>query len=127
MALSLNYQWLVAFLLVLARALGWLFIVPPFSNRATIPAQASICVASALAILVAPSIPAAMIPYTAPAFVGDLVLQVLTGVAIGYVVYLLISTVMTAGSFADLAGGLNLPAAIDPLSLGQVPLLGQLY
>jgi len=126
-ALSLNYQWLVAFLLVLARALGWLFIVPPFSNRATIPAQASICVASALAILVAPSIPAAMIPYTAPAFVGDLVLQVLTGVAIGYVVYLLISTVMTAGSFADLAGGLNLPAAIDPLSLGQVPLLGQLY
>jgi len=126
-ALTLNYRWLVGFLLALARALGWLMLVPPFSNRRAIPAIATTCLASGLALLVGPRIPASAIPSTAPSFVGDLVLQVMTGAAIGYVVYLLISTITTAGSFVDLMGGLNLPASIDPLSLDQTPMIGQFF
>ncbi|HVC24628.1 MAG TPA: flagellar biosynthetic protein FliR [Acidimicrobiales bacterium] len=127
MALALNYQWLVAFLLALARALGWLMLVPPFSNRRVIPPIATTCVASGLALLVAPRIAPSAIPTTSAGLIGDLVLQVVTGVAMGYVVYLLITTITTAGSFVDLTGGLNLPAAIDPLSLDQTPMIGQFF
>lgn len=127
MALSLDYRWLVAFLLAFARSLGWLMLVPPFSSRRSIPTLATTCVASGLALLVAPRIPASAIPTTTPAFLGDLVLEVVTGVAIGYVVYLLITTVTAAGSFVDLTGGLNLPAAIDPLGLDQTPMIGQFF
>ncbi|MCU1495400.1 MAG: fliR [Acidimicrobiaceae bacterium] len=127
MALSLDYRGLVAFLLAFARALGWLLLVPPFSNRRVIPPLATSCIACALALLVSPRIPASMIPYTAASFIGELVIQVLTGAAIGYVVFLLISTVTTAGSVIDHSSGLNLPPSIDPLGLDQTPMLGQFY
>ncbi|MDA8292603.1 MAG: flagellar biosynthetic protein FliR [Actinomycetota bacterium] len=127
MALSIDYRWLVAFLLAFARALGWLILVPPFSSRQAIPTVTTTCLASGLALLVAPRIPASAIPTTSAGFIGDLVLQVLTGIAMGFVVYLLVSTVTTAGSFVDLTGGLNLPAAIDPLSLDQTPMIAQFF
>lgn len=127
MALSLDYRWLVAFLLVLGRALGWLMVVPPFSDRQSIPPVATMSVASGLAVLIAPTLPASMIPLTAAGFIGSLVVQFATGAAIGLVVSLLISTATTAGSLLDLSGGLNLPSSIDPLSLDQTPMLGQFY
>jgi flagellar biosynthetic protein FliR len=125
--INLDYQWLVAFLLVLARALGWLMIVPPFSNRTTVPPVATMCVASGLAVLIAPTLPASMIPATTAGFIGSIVIQFITGAAIGFVIMILIMTASTAGSFVDLMGGLNLPPSIDPLSLDQSSMLGQFY
>jgi len=125
--LNLSYNWLVAFLIVFARALGWLVLVPPFSNRATIPPIVTLCLSSGLALLIGPSVPIGSLPTTAPTFMADLVLQVLTGAALGFIVYVLLTTVTAAGSFLDQSGGLNLPPSVDPLSLNQTPMLGQLY
>lgn len=127
MALSFDYRFLVAYLLVMARGLAWLMVVPPFSNRQSVPPMVTIAIASGLAFLIAPSLPASQLPTDTAGLIGALVINVLTGLAIGFVVFLLVSAVTTAGSLLDLLGGLNLPTSIDPLSLDQIPVLGQFY
>lgn len=127
MSIPLNYFWLASFLIVLARSVAWLLSFPPFSSRAVIPPMATIGVAAGLSILIAPTIPASSIPTTTNALIGDLVFQVLTGIALGFVVNVLLSTVAAAGGMLDLIGGLNLPTSIDPLGLEQAPILGQFY
>lgn len=127
MSIPVNYLWLASFLLVLARSVAWLLAFPPFSSRAVIPATVTMGVAAGLAVLIAPTLPASSIPTTTDALLGDLVFQVLTGAALGFVINVLLSTVTAAGGLLDLIGGLNLPSAIDPLGLEQTPILGQFY
>lgn len=127
MALTVDYRTLVAFLLALARTLAWMMVVPPFANRQTIPPLASIATAMGLAFLLGPLIPASQIPSSAAGLIGGVIIQVISGVALGFVVYLLLTTLTSAGASVDLMGGLNLPPSIDPLSLGQTPMLGQFY
>lgn len=127
MSVPVNYLWLASFLIVLARSVAWLLSFPPFSSRAVIPPMATIAVAAALAILIAPTLPSSSIPTNTTALAGDLVFQVLTGFALGFVVNILLSTVAAAGGLLDLIGGLNLPTSIDPLGIDQTPILGQFY
>lgn len=127
MQLSLDYGALVAFLLVLARAIGWLMFVPPFNDRTVIAPYATMGIAAGLAVLIGPTLPRSAIPTDTAGLVAAIVVQVTTGAAIGFVVNLLLSAITSAGSLVDLAGGINLPSAIDPLSLDQVPMLGQFY
>lgn len=127
MAFTLDYRELVAFFLALARALGWLMVVPPFSSRQTIPPLATIATAAGLSLLVVHDIPAAQIPASASGLIGAVIIEVLSGVAIGYIVALLLAALTTAGSLVDQMGGFNLPPAIDPLSTNQTPVLGQMY
>ena len=127
MAFSFDYRFLIAYFLVMARAVAWLMVVPPFSNRQNIPPMVTIAIASGLGFLIAPTLPPSQLPGSTAALIGALVINVLTGLAIGFVVFLLISAVTTAGSLLDLLGGLNLPTSIDPLSLDQIPVLGQFY
>lgn len=121
---------LVAGLLALVRAASWLAFAPPFNSPA-IPARVKIGLAGGLAIAVAPHISPAVgasaLPVSTAAFVGAVVLQALTGVALGYLTGLLFSAVSAAGSLLDLVAGLNLTAAVDPLGLEQQPVLGRSF
>ena len=121
---------LVAFLLALVRATSWLAFAPPF-NSPSIPARVKVGIAAALAVAVAPHIdPAgggAGLPVSTAGFVGSVVLQALTGVALGYLTGLLFSAVAAAGSLIDLVAGLNLTSAVDPLGLEQQPIIGRSF
>lgn len=127
MSVSLDPIWLLTILLVMVRALAWLLMVPPFSNRAIIPLPALIGIAAGLAILSAPLVPASSVPTDTAGLIGALVLQIFSGVLLGLPVQILLSSIGSAGGLIDLFGGLNLPPSIDPLSLNQTPILGQLY
>lgn len=118
---------LVGFVLAFVRSLAWLLFVPPFGNRQTVPLMASVGIALSLAVAVAPHVAGSGIPLQTPTLIGAIVLQALTGVALGFLVQLLISAVMAAGAMTDLFGGLVLPPSVDPLSGGQTPVLGQFY
>lgn len=119
--------WILAFLLVFVRALAWLAIVPPFSNRHVIPVPALVGIAAGLALMVAPQVPASSVPTDTPGLIGSLVMQIFTGVMLAMPVRILLSAISSAGAMIDLFGGLNLPPSIDPMSLNQTPILGQLY
>ena len=127
MTITLDFRDLVAFLLALARAGAWLVVVPPFANRQSVPPVVTVAIAVGLSLLVAPLVPVDQLPVAVPGLLGSLVVQVVTGAAMGYVVSLLLSTFSTAGGFVDLMGGLNLPPSIDPLGLDQSATMGQFF
>ncbi|HEX4082074.1 MAG TPA: flagellar biosynthetic protein FliR [Acidimicrobiales bacterium] len=128
MTIAVNASWLIAFLLVMTRALAWLLVVSPFASRKVIPTVALLGIAAGFGFLVAPQLEtSSTLPTTTPSLIGAVVAQVLTGAALGFVVQLLLSAATAAGSILDLVGGLTLPPAIDPLSQDQVPLMGQFY
>lgn len=127
MSIHLDAQWLIAFLLVMVRAVAWLAFVPPFNNRQILPTSALVGVAAALGVLTAPMLSAHALPTSTGPLIGAVVVQVLTGVALGFSVQMLISAVSSAGSLVDLFGGINLPPSMDPLSENQTPIIGQFY
>lgn len=127
MTISISAAALIAFLLVFARALGWLVVVVPFSNRAVIPTMVTVGLGAAMAMMIAPSLDHRALPLTTPALLGALALQIVTGLAIGFVVQLLVSAASAAGTLLDAMGVLNLQGSLNPLGITQGRLLGQYY
>lgn len=127
MTFTADYRELIAFLLALARTLGWLIVVPPFSSRRSIPTLATLGTGMGLAFLVAGRVPASEIPSSVVGLAGAVVIEALTGVALGFLVALLIAAITAGGTFVDQMGGFNLPPSLDPLSLTQEPVLAQMY
>jgi flagellar biosynthetic protein FliR len=125
--LNVDPMWLLAFFLAFIRALAWLVVVPPFSNKQIVPRVVLIGVAGGLGILAVPQIAHNHIPTDTAGLIGAIVLQIFTGAAMGLCVLILISAVTAAGGMIDLFGGLNLPPAVDPLSENQTPMIGQFY
>ena len=127
MEVSLNAVWLLAALLAFVRAAAWLVVMPPFQSRTTVPPIALVGVAGGLAILSAPQVMSQGVPTDTGGLVGAVVVQVVLGVALGFCVQILLSTISSAGIMVDLFGGINPPPAMDPLSQNQIPILGQFY
>jgi flagellar biosynthesis protein FliR len=125
--LNVDPLWLLAFFLAFIRALAWLVVVPPFSNKTIVPRTALIGIAGGLGLLAIPQIAQSHIPTDTAGLIGAIVLQIFTGAALGLSVLVLISAVTAAGGMIDLFGGLNLPPAVDPLSENQTPMIGQFY
>lgn len=127
MVIDINAPWLVGFLLALVRSLAWLLIVPPFKARNVIPPIASVAIAASLALVVAPHMAGNQVPLDTVSLVGAILIQVFTGVALGFIVQVLIAAATAAGALTDLFGGIVLPPSVDPLSTDQTPILGQFY
>lgn len=127
MTITVSATWLIAFLLASVRAGAWLAVVPPFASKTTVPAVALVGMAGGFGILSAPLLQAQGVPTDTPGLIGSIVVQVFTGLALGFVVNILVSTLTAAGGFIDQFGSINPPPAMDPLSENQQPLFGQLY
>ena len=105
MSIDLNEVRLIAFLLVLVRAVAWLMVVPPFSDRKVIPTMVTMAIGSGLGILIGPTIPNSMIPTDTAGLIGAIVEQILTGIAMGYVINLLLEVGAFAAWFVILIVG----------------------
>ena len=127
--MSLTQDQLTGFLLVMVRVGAFMWIAPPFNGK-TIPALVRVPLAAALALpLTSNAISAASgsIPSDTPAIIGAIVLQVVIGVALGAVVFTLLSAIQAAGSLIDLAGGFQLSQAYDPMLNQQNSVMGRLF
>lgn len=116
----------IALVLALVRASAWVMICPPFSNK-SIPSMGKIGIALGLSVFAARTLQYQPMPTGDGQLLGQVVIQAVVGFVLGFVVYLFVQAVTSAGSLVDLFSGLNLPAAIDPLSQQQTPLFGQFY
>ena len=125
-SVSFSPNYAVALMLALVRASTWVVICPPFSNK-SVPAMAKIGIALGISVFAARTLQYQPMPTGTAALLGQVVLQAAVGFVLGFVVYLFVQAITSAGSLVDLFSGLNLPAAIDPLSLQQTPLFGQFY
>jgi flagellar biosynthetic protein FliR len=117
---------LLGLLLGVVRSATWLIISPPFSTR-MIPGRVKAVIAVALALPVAPRLSADLPELAVPALVGAVVLQVVTGAALGFLTYLVFAAVQAAGDLIDLFGGFALSAVYDPLSMSQNSVFGRIH
>lgn len=125
MDVSISTPLLVSFVLATVRAAAYLMVAPPFATRA-VPTPVKAALAFALALPVAPRLQVDVTGLTTGRLVSAVVLQVLTGTALGFVTYLLFAAVQSAGDLIDLQGGFTLAAAYDPLSMTQNSVFGKL-
>lgn len=126
MTFTLPWAGLEAVLLAGVRMAAFLVIAPPFSHRG-IPGRIKAMLALALGLLVAPRAQAGADPTDIGSFVGQLLMQVLIGAALGFLVALVFAAVQSAGALLDLFAGFQMAAAFDPLNQTSGAQLQRLY
>ncbi len=124
--LAVGEQFAAAFLLALARAGAFVMVTPPFNTRA-VPTQAKVALALALALPLTVPLQATAPPLTSGQLVLRLLVQVVTGLALGFFVLVAVAAVQAAGDLIDLVGGFNSSFALDPLMLTQTSVFGRLH
>jgi flagellar biosynthetic protein FliR len=118
--------WLAALLYPLARILGLVASAPLFNNPA-IPLRIKLATGLAIALALAPVLPAQ--PDIAPAsWAGLLILvqQSLIGIALGFTVRIVFAAVDLAGELIGLQMGLGFAVFYDPLNGAQLPIIAEL-
>jgi len=124
MNLTVSGEPLVAYLLASVRIIAWLAVVPPFSGR-TVPSMVKVVIAMGLAFAVVPD--GDSIPLDTVGLLLNVATQVLVGVAMGFVTYLLLAAVAAAGSLIDVFGGFSLASGFDPLSMNANTVFGKFH
>ncbi|GAA0609479.1 flagellar biosynthetic protein FliR [Sporichthya brevicatena] len=126
MALEFAMPTLLGLLLGSVRSAAWLLVSPPFATR-TIPGTVKAMLAVALALPVASQIGPAIPELSTGGLISAIVLQVVTGAALGFVTYLLFAAIQAAGDLIDLFGGFTLASAYDPMSMSQSSIFGRFH
>jgi flagellar biosynthesis protein FliR len=126
MSFTISTAWLNGFLLALARASAWTVITPPFRTTA-IPVRVRIAFAVALSLVVAPQLAADNADLGGAGLGAAVVAQVLVGLALGFVVMLLLAAVQAAGHLIDILAGFGLASIYDPMSGASSSPFGRLY
>src|SRR6478735_7425351 len=122
MDLTVSDEPLVAYLLASVRIMAWLAVVPPFSGK-TVPAMAKMVLGLGLAFAVVPN--GDQVPLDTFGLLMNVLTQVLIGVAMGFVTYLLLGAVAAAGSLVDVFGGFSLAQGFDPMSMNTNTVFGK--
>lgn len=133
MGLTIPLASLEVVMLAGVRIAAFLVVAPPFAHRA-IPGTVKAMLAMGLALVAAPRVIGAAGPDVGTSiasgtatFIGDLLLQVVIGAALGFLVALVFAAVQSAGNLIDLFGGFQLAQAFDPLSMTNGAQFSRLY
>jgi len=115
---------LAALLLGSLRVLGWLLVAPPFAGRA-VPAPVKALLSVALALPMLPTLREDLPAMQLGPFLGAAVVQLLVGLSLGFVCFLLFQAFRAAGDIIDTLGGFALASAFDPLNQSQAAVIGR--
>jgi flagellar biosynthetic protein FliR len=124
--LTLPWAGLESVLLAGVRMAAFLVIAPPFSHRA-VPGTVKAMLAMGLAVLVSPRAGTAGDPSDVAGFLGQLIMQAVIGLALGFLVSVVFSVVQSAGALLDMFAGFQVAAAYDPLQQSNGAHLQRLY
>jgi flagellar biosynthesis protein FliR len=114
------------YLLALLRATAWVFVMPPFAGR-TIPQQVKVGFAAALALALGPHLAAHEIPLETWPLLSASVLQILAGLALGFLGVIVFAAFQAAGELIDMFGGFSTASALDPISGVNANVFGRFY
>jgi flagellar biosynthetic protein FliR len=114
MSLQIDPAIVVSFLLVMTRLVTVLSLAPPF-NGAMVPPRVRVAIAASLGLLIAPLQPmdVSLDVFSLLVAVGY---QVIVGAIFGFLIQLLLSVPMIAGSMIDGLSGLSASTLFDPSS-----------
>jgi len=117
---------LLKYLLILFRCLGFLLLTPVFGRR-EFPPQVKIGLGALLSIIVYPFIPDINLCSNLWIFAASVLKEFMTGITIGYVAFLLFSSLYLAGEIIDMEMGFGIVNVLDSQSNTQVPLMGNYF
>ncbi|HJV30708.1 MAG TPA: flagellar biosynthetic protein FliR [Bacillales bacterium] len=112
-----------AFLLIFVRVTSFFLMMPLFSYR-TIPAVHKIGLGFFLSWLIFYTIQPPTLQIDGPFFLL-IMKEVMVGLLIGFIAYLILSAIQIAGGFIDFQLGFAIANVIDPQTGAQSPLMGQ--
>ncbi|QZQ57183.1 flagellar biosynthetic protein FliR [Curtobacterium sp. TC1] len=115
MELSVDADRLEATMLAGVRLVAFFVIAPPFSYRA-FPGTVKVILGLGLAIGVAPRVAVGYESLATGPFLLALLAQLVVGLSLGFLVFLVFAAVQSAGALIDLFGGFTLAQAFDPQS-----------
>jgi flagellar biosynthesis protein FliR len=113
MDLAIDFDRLEGTMLAAVRLVAFLVIAPPFSYRA-FPGTVKVMLAMGLAVGIGDRVTSGYHALETGPFVLALLMQLVVGLALGFLVYLVFAAVQSAGALVDLFGGFTLAAAYDP-------------
>jgi flagellar biosynthetic protein FliR len=116
MNIPVDLGWLEAALLVVVRVTAFLVIAPPFSYNA-FPLRIKGMLALGLGLAMTALVSDDHQVSGTGEFIGSVLLEVVTGAALGFLVYVVFAAVQSAGSLIDLFGGFSMAQAFDPQSM----------
>lgn len=115
MDLAIDFDWLEGTMLAGVRMVAFIVIAPPFSYKA-FPGTTKAMLAMGLALAVGTQVTGDYTALATGPFVIALVMQLVVGLALGFLVSLVFAAIQSAGSLIDLFGGFTLAQAYDPQS-----------
>ena len=115
MELTIDADRLEATMLAGVRLVAFFVIAPPFSYRA-FPGTVKVILGLGLAIGVAPRVAVGYESLDTGPFLLALLTQLVVGLSLGFLVFLVFAAVQSAGALIDLFGGFTLAQAFDPQS-----------
>ena len=115
MELAIDADRLEATMLAGVRLVAFFVIAPPFSYRA-FPGTVKVILGLGLAIGVAPRVAVGYESLETGPFLLALLTQLVVGLSLGFLVFLVFAAVQSAGALIDLFGGFTLAQAFDPQS-----------
>lgn len=102
-------------MLISVRMVAFLFTAPPFSYR-SFSGRVKIMLALGLALAVYPTVTPLTQGLQTWDYILAIIIQALTGVALGFLVYLVFAAVQVAGGLIDQMGGFAMAQSFDPLN-----------
>ncbi|WP_300751524.1 flagellar biosynthetic protein FliR [Janthinobacterium sp.] len=123
-SIELN-TWIAALLWPLSRILGLLAAAPLFGNAA-VPISVKVSLGALLAMIIAPTVPA--LPATDPMSLAGLLIltqEMLVGLAMGFTVRIVFSSIEMAGEISSLTMGLGFASFFDPQTKGRSSAISQ--
>jgi flagellar biosynthetic protein FliR len=124
--ITVEGQPVLAFMLASVRIVAWLAVVPPFSSKA-VPAMAKVVLSLGLAFAASPMLGGTEVPVDTFGLISTVLVQAAIGLSMGFVTFLLFSTVAAAGSLVDVFGGFSLAQGFDPLNMHGSTVFGTFH
>ncbi|MET3923581.1 flagellar biosynthetic protein FliR [Arthrobacter sp. UYEF20] len=113
MGIPIDPTWLEALLLATVRMTAFLIVAPPFAHQA-FPARIKAMLGLGLGLAVSQRVSVGYAPRDTAGFVTGIVLELVTGLALGFLVLVIFAAIQSAGSLIDLFSGFQMAQAFDP-------------
>ena len=109
MDIPIDQAWLEVMLLASVRMIAFLVVAPPFAYHA-IPARVKAMLGLGLGLAVSGRLADGYVPLDTGGFFTAIVLELVTGLVLGFLVYVVFAAVQSAGSLIDLFSGFQMAA-----------------
>ncbi|MEQ4520852.1 flagellar biosynthetic protein FliR [Pseudarthrobacter sp. B907] len=113
MGIPIDQTWLEVLLLATVRMTAFLIVAPPFAHQA-FPGRIKAMLGVGLGLAVSQRLSAGYVARDTAGFLTGVVLELVTGLVLGFLIMLVFAAVQSAGSLVDLFSGFQMAQAFDP-------------